>query len=317
MSQQEHKLAWHRRLAMYWVDHLRQLFASLGELWRTPLSSLMTIAVLGVSLALPASFYVLLKNAESVSQFWQSKAQISLYLRQEAEPAQVTDLQQRLAAMEEIDQVSYISPEQGLADFSGAAGFAEALPLLEDNPLPAVFILNLSETGRAPDAAELLLADMNAEPAVATARLDMAWLARLSGIVDLLRQAVIGMAVLLLAGVLLVVSNTLRLNILNCRYEIEVMKLVGATDGFIQRPFLYVGLWYGIIGGLLAWWLTLVMVFWLSHKVNALAALYQSNFHLLGLGMRESLLLILTGTLLSLLASGFSVRRHIRAIEPG
>src|SRR5690606_7573158 len=148
---------------------------------------------------------------------------ISLYLRQEAEPAQVTDLQQRLAAMEEIDQVSYISPEQGLADFSGAAGFAEALPLLENNPLPAVFILNLSETGRAPDAAELLLADMNAEPAVANARLDMAWLARLSGIVDLLRQAVIGMAVLLLAGVLLVVSNTLRLNILNCRYEIEVM----------------------------------------------------------------------------------------------
>lgn len=312
-----HKLAWHQRLAMYWVDHLRQLFASLGELWRTPLSSLMTIAVLGVSLALPASFYVLLKNAESVSQFWQSKAQISLYLQQGVDERQLTDLQQRLAAMEQIEQVSYISPEQGLEDFSGAAGFAEALPLLEDNPLPAVFILNLSAAGRDPEAAEVLLADLQTEPAVDTARLDMAWLARLSGIVDLLRQAVVGMAVLLLAGVLLVVSNTLRLNILNSRYEIEVMKLVGATDGFIQRPFLYVGLWYGIIGGLLAWWLTLVMVFWLSHKVNALAALYLSDFHLLGLGFGESLWLILTGTLLSLLASGFSVRRHIRAIEPG
>src|SRR5699024_4423570 len=136
------------------------------------------------------------------------------------------------------------------------------------------------------------LADMNAEPNVDTARLDMAWLARLSGIVDLLRQAVMGMAVLLLAGVLLVVRNTLRLNILNSRYEIEVMKLVGATDRFIQRPFLYVGLWYGIIGGLLAWWLTLVMVFWLSHKVNALAALYQSDFDLVGLSLEESLLLI-------------------------
>ncbi|MBL1379039.1 permease-like cell division protein FtsX [Zobellella iuensis] len=317
MSKQGHKLAWPQRLAMYWVDHLRQLFASLGELWRTPLSSLMTIAVLGVSLALPASFYVLLKNAESVSQFWQSQAQISLYLQQGVNAAQITDLQQRLGGMEEIDKITYISPEQGLSDFSGAAGFAEALSLLEDNPLPAVFILNLSESGRVPEAAELLLADIHAEPAVATARLDMAWLARLSGIVDLLRQAVVGMAVLLLAGVLLVVSNTLRLNILNCRYEIEVMKLVGATEGFIQRPFLYVGLWYGIIGGLLAWWLTLVMVFWLSHKVNALAALYQSDFHLLGLGLRESLWLILTGTLLSLLASGFSVRRHIRAIEPG
>ncbi|MBM7457197.1 cell division transport system permease protein [Oceanisphaera litoralis] len=312
-----HKLSWPQRLAMYGVDHLRQLFASLGELWRTPLSSLMTIAVLGVSLALPASFYVLLKNAESVSEFWQSKAQISLYLQQNATDAQVTELQQRLATLAEIDNITYISAAQGLADFKGAAGFAEALELLEDNPLPAVFILNLSEGGRAPDAAELLLADMSAEPIVATARLDMAWLARLSGIVDLLRQAVVGMAALLLAGVLLVVSNTLRLNILNCRYEIEVMKLVGATDSFIQRPFLYVGLWYGIIGGLLAWWLTLVMVFWLSHKVNALAALYQSDFDLLGLGAQESLLLILAGTLLSLLASGFSVRRHIRAIEPG
>lgn len=311
-----HKLSWVQRLAMYGVDHLRQLFASLGELWRTPLSSLMTIAVLGVSLALPASFYVLLKNAESVSAFWQSKAQISLYLQQDTTEQQVTELQQRLAAMPEIEKVTYISAAQGLSDFKGAAGFAEALDLLADNPLPAVFILGLSEAGRVPDAAELLLADMNAEPTVATARLDMAWLARLSGIVDLLRQVVVGMASLLLAGVLLVVSNTLRLNILNCRYEIEVMKLVGATDRFIQRPFLYVGLWYGIIGGLLAWWLTLVMVFWLSHKVSALAALYQSDFDLLGLSLQESLLLILTGTLLSLLASGFSVRRHIRAIEP-
>ncbi|MCT7654404.1 permease-like cell division protein FtsX [Oceanimonas sp. NS1] len=311
-----HKLTWHQRLVMYWVDHLRQLFASLGELWRTPLSSLMTIAVLGVSLALPASFYVLLKNAESVSSFWQSQAQISLYLKQNSAEDQVKAFQTRLEGMSEIYKVTYISPEQGLSDFSGAAGFAEALDLLEQNPLPAVLILNLSESGRQPDMAELLLADMNAEPLVATARLDMAWLARLSGIVELMRQAVVGMAVLLLAGVLLVVSNTLRLNILSCRYEIEVMKLVGATDGFIHRPFLYVGLWYGIIGGLLAWWLTLIMVFWLSHKVSALAALYQSDFTLLGLGLNESLLLVLTGTLLSLLASGFSVRRHIRAIEP-
>ena len=311
-----HKLGWHRRFAMYLVDHLRQLFASLGELWRTPLSSLMTIAVLGVSLALPASFYVLLKNAESVSSFWQSQAQISLYLKQNTDEVQIKEFKTRLEGMSEIRQVTFISQEQGLADFSGAAGFAEALDLLEQNPLPAVLILNLSESGRQPDMAELLLADMNAEPLVDTARLDMAWLARLSGIVELLRQAVVGMAVLLLAGVLLVVSNTLRLNILSCRYEIEVMKLVGATDGFIHRPFLYVGLWYGIIGGLLAWWLTLVMVFWLSHKVSALASLYQSDFELLGLGLNESFWLVLTGTLLSLLASGFSVRRHIRAIEP-
>lgn len=311
-----HKLSWPQRLAMYGVDHLRQLFGSLGELWRTPLSSLMTIAVLGVSLALPASFYVLLKNAETVSEVWQSKAQISLYLAQDTSESQAKELQERLSKLPEIENLAYISAEQGLNDFKGAAGFAQALDLLADNPLPAVMILNLSEQGRAPDAAELLLADMNAEPKVDTARLDMAWLARLSGIVDLLRQAVMGMAVLLLAGVLLVVSNTLRLNILNSRYEIEVMKLVGATDRFIQRPFLYVGLWYGIIGGLLAWWLTLVMVFWLSHKVNALAALYQSDFDLVGLSLEESLLLILTGTLLSLLASGFSVRRHIKAIEP-
>ncbi|ART80576.1 permease-like cell division protein FtsX [Oceanisphaera avium] len=311
-----HKLSVLQRFAMYVADHVRQLFASLGEIWRTPLSSLMTIAVLGVSLALPASFYVLLKNAESISAVWQSKAQISLYLQQDATEEQITKLQTQLAQSADIANVTYISAEQGLKDFQGAAGFSEALDLLADNPLPAVLILNLSETGRAPDAAELLLADMNAEPIVETARLDMAWLARLSGIVDLLRQVVVGMATLLLAGVLLVVSNTLRLNILNSRYEIEVMKLVGATDRFIQRPFLYVGLWYGIIGGLLAWWLTLVMVFWLSHKVTSLADLYQSEFNLLGLNLEESLLVILTGTLLSLLASGFSVHRHIRAIEP-
>lgn len=317
MSKNGPKHGGYRRFAMYWVDHLRQLFSSLGELWRTPLSSLMTIAVLGVSLALPASFYVLLKNAESVSEHWQSKAQISLYLQQEVTEQQVAGLRQQLSEMDGLETVTYISPEQGLNEFREAAGFAQALSLLADNPLPAVFILNLSESGRQPPAAEALLQQLRAQPLVEEARLDMAWLARLSSIVDLLRQVVVGLAVLLLVGVLLVVSNTLRLNILNSRREIEIMKLVGATDGFIQRPFLYVGLWYGIIGSLLAWWLTLVMVFWLSYKVNILAALYNSDFQLFGLSLPESLLLLLTGTLLSLLASGFSVHRHIRAIEPG
>jgi cell division transport system permease protein len=133
---------------------------------------------------------------------------------------------------------------------------------------------------------------------------------------NLLRHTITGIAVLLLSAVLLIVGNTLRLNILNQRSEIEVLKLVGATDAFIHRPFLYTGIWFGVIGGMLAWWLTEVMVIWSEGVVKELAGLYNSNFRLVGMGAVDGINLILLGALLGLIASWFSVHRHIRDIEP-
>ncbi|MDO2949049.1 permease-like cell division protein FtsX [Aeromonas simiae] len=311
-----HKQPLLRRFVMYWVDHVRQAFASLGELWRYPLATMMTLGVLGVSLALPSCFHVLLKNAERVESGWQNSSQITLYLRKDLPQASIDALQERILMYPEVDRVEYLSRDQSLAEFREYSGFGDALDYLDSNPLPPVLIVVPDIAWRTPNGASELLGKLNNESGVEQGKLDLQWLERLQGIIKLLRHTITGIAVLLLSAVLLIVGNTLRLNILNQRSEIEVLKLVGATDSFIHRPFLYTGVWFGVIGGMLAWWLTEVMVLWSEGVVSELAGLYESQFRLAGLGLVDGLNLILLGALLGLIASWFSVHRHIRDIEP-
>ncbi|MGL5038695.1 MAG: permease-like cell division protein FtsX [Aeromonas sp.] len=306
---------WHR-LLMSGLDHLRQLVASMGELWRNPLASLMTLAVLGVSLALPSCFHVLLKNAERVEGGWQNSAQISLYLRKDLPEQSILDLQQRILLYPEVASVNYLSREDALREFRETSGFGDALDYLDGNPLPPVLSVIPHLGWQSPDGAAELLDKLNHEIGVEQGKLDLQWLARLQGIMNLLRHTITGLSILLLSAVLLIVGNTLRLNILNQRSEIEVLKLVGATDAFIHRPFLYAGIWFGVIGGMVAWWLTEVMVLWSEGMVKQLAGLYNSDFQLLGMGVIDGVGVILLGALLGLVASWYSVHRHIREIEP-
>lgn len=203
-----------------------------------------------------------------------------------------------------------------MKEFAALSGFADALSLLSQNPLPPVLELVPAEAARTAEAAEQLLTRLSGLPAVEQAKLDLQWLGRLNRISDLIRHALLSFGGLMLVGVLLTVANTMRLNILGRRAEIEVMKLVGATDAFIQRPFLYMGLWYGLIGGMLAWWLTEVLVLWSEAQVQALAALYHSDFRLGGLGLGDSLGLLMLAAVLGVVAARLSVWRHIRQIEP-
>jgi cell division transport system permease protein len=311
-----HKQSRRQRLAMYWLDHARQAFSSLGELWRNPLASLMTLAVLGVSLALPSCFHVLLKNAAVVERSWQVSSQISLYLDKALSESAITQMQQRLSLYPGVGSITYLSRDNALQEFREISGFGDALDYLDSNPLPAVLSVIPVADWQTPTGAAELLATLSREPGVEQGKLDLEWLTRLQGIMDLLRHTITGIAVLLLSAVLLIVGNTLRLNILNQRTEIEVLKLVGATDAFIHRPFLYTGIWYGVIGGMFAWWLTEVMVIWSEGVVKALAGLYSSEFRLVGMGMVDGMNLVLLGALLGFVASWFSVHRHIRDIEP-
>ncbi len=187
---------------------------------------------------------------------------------------------------------------------------------LSRNPLPPVLEVTPQPQSRSMAGAKALLAKLMQEADVEQGKLDLQWLERLDGIVNLLRHSNQGIVGLLLLGVLLTVANTLRLNILSRRQEIEVMKLVGATDRFIYRPYLYLGLWYGLIGGLLAWWLCEVLMLWSDSVVDELASLYDSSFHLVGLTAGEGFNLLLLSILLGIGAAWFSVYRHIREIEP-
>ncbi|UPW19066.1 permease-like cell division protein FtsX [Agarivorans sp. TSD2052] len=310
------KVALPMRFVMFWVRHLQQCIASLGELWRTPASSLLTLAVIGVCLALPASFYLATKNIQQLTSYWQSDAQISLFLTQDIKPKQRDLLQQNIADMEQVARVELISKQQGLLEFQENSGFEDVLALLPENPLPDVLLVLPSQEFSSASAAKNLLDSLQKHNLVDEGRLDIEWLQRLDTIVSMLQQSAWLLILLLLSAVALIVSNTLRLNILNRRSEIEVMKLVGATDSFIQRPFLYTGFWFGLIGGLLAWVLGNVLLIWTEYALQQIGVLYQQDIYLAGLSANEFGALMLFSTLLGLVASWFSVHQHIKEIEP-
>lgn len=309
-----HKVGLGRRFVMFWVNHVRQALFSLGELWRTPSASILTIGVLGVSLTLPATLHLLVKNVQQVSDSFTQAAEISLFIKEDSSATQINSLQKILQADNDIARVSYISKQQALDEFAQVSGFGPALTYLSENPLPDVLLVLPKNTTA--DSARQLLDRLAKERIVEFGKLDIDWLTRLDAIVSLLRQSVLVIAILLLGAVLLIIGNTIRLSIMNKKDEIEVMKLVGATDAFIQRPFLYSGIWYGVFGGLLAYLIVEAMLWWLQGAIASVTSLYDSAFRLMAFSLTEFISLMLLAMLLGLTGSYISVRRHISAIEP-
>ena len=305
-----------QKLIMFFVDHVRQALASLGELWRTPAASLMTIGVLGLSITLPTTLYVLVKNTEQVSSGWEQAAEISLFLRKDANSANIQQLVKRVSLWPEVEALVHIPAEQALDEFKQLSGFGDALQYLDRNPLPDVILVTPTPKHAGPTAAEKLLIKLRGEREVETGKLDIEWLSRLHGVLNLARELVLLVALLLFLAVVLIIGNTIRLNILNKRSEILVMKLVGATDAFIQRPFLYTGFWFGLLGGILAWFAVIILLWWMEGSIADLTALYQKDFVLTGLQGNELLTMLGLSVFLGLAGSMISVHRHVKEIEP-
>jgi len=305
-----------RRLLTLPIRHLQQAIGSLGDLWRTPFTSVMTIFVLGISLALPATLHLFVKNAQHVSEQWDSASQITLFLKLSTSEKSGQNLVNRLKLYPEIATVHYISAEQALKEFKILSGFGQSLEYLDKNPLPATVLVTPTQRSSQAQAANELLAKLLKEREVEQGKLDVEWLTRLEAMARLIEDIVVGVALLLCLSVVLIVGNTIRLAILNQKDAIAIMKLVGATDSFIQRPFLYSGAWYGIFGGLLSCVAVAVLAEYLTGAIGELTDLYNSSFELQGLVFNEILTLIGFAILLGLLGSYISVRQHIRAIEP-
>lgn len=295
------------------AHHLYVFFFSLGQLVRTPVASSLTAAVIGIALALPAGLFLLLDNFHAISQEWGGTVQISLFLKQK-----ITDTQARAIA-NQIHQnfnisVQVISRDEALQEYQALSGFGEALSVLEENPLPAVLVVQPTQTD--PQSVQALLAKLQQLPEVDIAQLDMQWLERLFAIVQLVQRGVLILSSLLGLAVILIIGNTIRLAIYNRREEIEVHKLFGATDAFIRRPFLYIGFWYGLTGGLIAWCLISLSLWLLSEPVKKLATLYYSQFTLVTLNMGSSLILLSSGIFLGLAGAWLAVSRHLKDIQP-
>jgi len=304
------------KIGALFIRHLQQAVGSLGDLWRTPFTSIMTVFVLGISLALPATLHLFVKNANHISKQWESASEISLFLHLNTSEKAAQNLIQRINLYPNVAKVKYISADDALREFKILSGFGQALEYLNKNPLPATLLVTPTKRSSQAQAAQELLEQLENEREVEQGKLDLAWLSRLEAIAQLIEDTVLGVALMLCLSVVLIIGNTIRLSILNQKDAIAVMKLVGATDSFIQRPFMYSGAWYGIFGGILASITVAILAQYLSSSLAKIVELYNSSFVLQGLSFSESLVLIFFAVSLGLLGSYISVSRHIRSIEP-
>ena len=303
------------RFRAYFRQHAHHSLGALGRLARPPVASLLTIAVIGIALALPAGLNVLVANARVLSAGWESAVDFSVYLNHGVPLARAEALAVQTRARDGITAVEIISAEAALVEFREHSGFTAALESLGENPLPHTLVVRPTPSLGA-EAVAALAAELGALDEVELVQLDTAWVERFLGIIDIARRATEITLLLLGLAVIIIVGNTIRLDIQNRRSEIEVMKLIGGSDGFIRRPFLYGGLWYGVTGGLLAVILTGAALLALAGPVARLAGLYGSEFSLVGPGMTGFGLLLGGGTLLGWLGAWVATARHLREIEP-
>jgi cell division transport system permease protein len=295
--------------------HSREIRSTLGRFKSDPLASLLTALAIGITLALPATLNCLLKNVEHVRYAWQGTVQASLFLKENVSPAAGMALAESLKKNTGVTGTQYISKEAAAEEFKAHSGLSEALDLVGGNPLPAVVVVQ-GDVNMDQGQLKAVFEGLGKLPEVESASIDSRWLERLTAILDLIQRAVIGLASLLAVAVIVIVGNTIRLDIENRREEIRVMKFLGAPNDFIQRPFLYSGLFFGAAGGLLAWLLSTAAVLTLAGPAARLAGLYNSDYQLQGLGAGVFLLLLVFGVMLGWLGAFVTVARHIRRIEP-
>lgn len=292
------------------------LVSSLGRLSQRPLAALMTVGVIAVSLALPAAFYAALANLDRVSRGWHDAGEATVFMEQGAAADDARALARELETRPDVASVRVKPPAEALTEFRRLSGFGDALDALQENPLPSVLILRPAERPADGDAARRWVGELQALPKVDFAQFDVTWLMRFNALLALAGRVVAVAAGLFALVILLVVGNTIRLDIENRREEIEVHKLVGATDRFIRRPFLFTGFWYGALGGAGAALVVRVILGMLDRPVAQLAGTYDSDYALQGLGITGSLTLCAAGALIGLAGAWLAVGRHLARIEP-
>lgn len=296
--------------------HAQTLVGSLGRLAEQRLASLMTMAVIGIALALPASFLLLVTNLQSLSGHWDDSIELSLYLAPGEAESRALEMAEEIESWPEVDGVQLITAAEALARFREGSGLGDAIDALDTNPLPNLVAVRPADGHDDADSIEALAGRLRALPGADVVQADADWVRRLFAMLQIARRLAGLAATLLAIGVLVIIGNTIRLDIQNRRDEIEVVKLVGGTDGFIRRPLLYGGFWYGLGGGLAALLIVQLGLLALTGPVERLAGLYGSGFRPLGLGAAGALALVSAGAALGWLGSWIAATRHLRRIEP-
>ena len=303
-------------VSSWFSRHAQAGIAALGRLLRRPLGTLLATSVIAIALALPAGLWVLTTNLRSLTGDVTQTLEVSVYLK----PGVPLEHAERLAAdarrRAEVASVTVISAEQGLAQFKDHSGFGAALEALDTNPLPHVLTIRPRVTATTPRSMNALRSHLAAWPEADAVQLDTEWVQRLDSILDFFQAAFAALAIALGAGVVAVIGNSVRLEIDSRRAEIEVTKLVGGSNAFVRRPFLYEGFFYGLIGGVLALAYGSAVLAALQEPLARVSALYGGRLGIEGLTLEEAGLLVGAGSLLGLLGAWLGAARHLARIEP-
>lgn len=296
------------------ANHRLTLIQSLRDMVVEPLQTAMTVLVIAIALALPGALYLAVENLERLSGNVEASTQITVFVEMSASQTVIAALDGQLQTLSGVGLITFISPDQALEEFQALSGFGSALDYLSDSPLPAVFVVQ-------PDSVDLARASLIAEQiekfaGVDQVQVDMQWLQRLRSMLEIGEKLITALGITLALGVLLAVANTIRLAIQNRTDEIIVIRLVGGTDSYVRRPFLYTGLVFGFAGGLVAVSLLSLSVVWLNSSIEVLASLYESRFVLHGLGLTSFSSVLGGGAMLGLLGAWLAVQRHLKGIEP-
>lgn len=296
--------------------HLQALLGSLGRLARNPFATVLTLLVIGLALALPMALRLFVINAQAATGGFTSALDLSVYMKMDVPLAKAQQLERSARARPDVAQVELVPADKALEEFRDYSGFGAALEALKENPLPHVLHVQPQADAQSAAAVESLRRYFAAWPEVDLVQVDTEWVMRFNAILDVLRRLLAIAAALLGAGVLAVIGNTIRLEILNRRAEIEVTKLVGGSNAFVRRPFLYTGVLYGLGGALLGWAIVQTAVVVLGQPIATLAQLYGSHFSLQGPSGDDIGVLLAAGVVLGWLGAWISAARHLRDIEP-
>ncbi|MEM7359481.1 MAG: permease-like cell division protein FtsX [Pseudomonadota bacterium] len=300
----------------YFSRHLQVLFATLGSMIRTPLTSANTIAIIAITLLLPTLLYVTVKSAEQLSGNWQGRPQISIFMEADVTSQEAELIYQELQLHPAIALAELVSPQQALAEFRTLSNMDYELDFLGENPLPASIVVMPDDANTQSDRLLALKDELSKIEGIDTIRLDLDWTDRFNAILLAVSRVAGLLSALLGIGLLLIVGNTIKLLILNRREEIEITRLVGGSNAFVRRPFLYYGALFGVFGAVLALLLLLGAAYLVNEPLSRLAELYQRDTLLYSLSIIEIGVIILVGATLGWVAARWSVGRHLSRIKP-
>ena len=302
------------RLRSWIAHHRRVCLSTISDLLKNLMSSLLTWLVIGIALALPSILFIILSSVAQIGAGWGGNPSVSVYLQTDLDEKAGKSLANEIVDSNYVENVHFVSRDVALKDFQERSGLRDVLSSLNRNPLPHVIEVNLVSSD------PLVLSDLKSlwlrDNRIAKVVVDLAWLERLNALLIFVERLVWILALILGLGVILIIGNTIRLAIENRRQEIEVTKLFGATDGFVRRPFLYLGFWFGVGGALIAMILLQLSLVMLSKPIETLAQSYREDFALLGLGANGLLLLLGSGAIMGIVGAAVAVSRHLKVIEP-